>query len=205
MLQHPIVVTTIEDNKLAWSPITPLANLLKEESKEQEKDVHRVRFSVAGVSQESQTPSKCVKVYDTKSNAIREISPKKESLGKNEKYVLCLTLFVKDFSNMLTNQFLVVNVIDKDETFFKDIGSKPADFVTGTKASKTKAAEKLTAVLDTLTKFNVWVEAGVARQNDHFVVTDSTHLKVFWILFTRKQCRAKGLQKPTIDTRQCFC
>ena len=51
ILQHPIIISQINDPKLAWAPVTYLSTLLKdkEESKTKGGQVHRVRMSVSGV------------------------------------------------------------------------------------------------------------------------------------------------------------
>ena len=49
-MQHPVIISQITDQKLAWSPVTYLSTLInnKEESKSKADAVHRVRVSVSG-------------------------------------------------------------------------------------------------------------------------------------------------------------
>ena len=51
MMMHPVVISEINDKKLAWAPVTHLSNLLKEnkeEAKAVDDSMHRVRISVSG-------------------------------------------------------------------------------------------------------------------------------------------------------------
>ena len=111
---HPIVISEINDKRLAWAPVTHLSNLLKEkneESKKAQNQIHRVRMNVAG-TQIPKDIKDCVYIYDSKKGETKKADAKSTLKSKNESFVFNLPLYVKDHSNFLTNQFTTVHLVD---------------------------------------------------------------------------------------------
>lgn len=95
----------------------------------------------------------------------------KGALKKDERYVLYLQLYVQDYSNFLSNQFVRILVCDayekKNTGFFR--GIKPEDIL-----KKKEVQEKVKDTLKNLLKFNVWVEAAIEiTENGYFVIRDT--------------------------------
>ena len=55
----------------------------------------------------------CVYIYDSKKGETKRADAKSTLKGKHESFVFCLPLYVKDHSNFLSNQFTVLNLVDR--------------------------------------------------------------------------------------------
>ena len=104
MLHNPIVVSEIDEtkDKLKWANITPLKLLSAESKAIDATKPHRVRFSVAGVHIPADV-SQLVKVFDSKTGATSDANAKTVLKGKDQKLIIAVQFFVKDYSNFLTN------------------------------------------------------------------------------------------------------
>lgn len=141
---HPIIVSQIS-GKLD-SSITNLDDI-KDEA------VHRVRISVAHIS------APVLKLRE-KSGELKAC-PKTVKKGQDK--VICFQMLVKDASQLSSNLFTRVSVVDSG----KFLGINPDDF------NEKKVKDQLTL----LERFNVWLEASVQRKNNQLMVTDATSLK----------------------------
>ena len=68
-IMHPVLLSHITDNDLAWKPVSFLSRLVEEAKKVESEQLHRVRVSVVGLklpSKSSDAIKDCVRVYDTK-------------------------------------------------------------------------------------------------------------------------------------------
>ena len=180
MIMHPVTVSTITDEKLSWKPVSYLSRLNEEAKTIDTEAIHRVRVSVIGFKMPSSAADAvkdCVRIYDAKANKSRPADAKSVLKGKNECYVFSLPAYVKDFSNLHSNETNVMHIVDsgtnKDSCFFP--GITPQDLL------KNKAAQNSAMqALSLLQKFNVWLEATVSVNPDgHMIVTDQTKLKAY--------------------------
>ena len=176
---HPVTVSLIKDEKLAWKPVSYLSRLNEEAKRLDSEQIHRVRVNVVGFnmpSNASDAIKDCVRIFDPKSGKSRSADAKSALKGK-EQFVFSLPTYVKDFSNLHSNEVTVMHIIDhgtdKDSCFFP--GTTPQDLV------KNKTAQvKAMQALELLKKFNVWLEATVSVNTDgYMIVTDQTRLKAF--------------------------
>ena len=147
ILMHPIIVTHVNDKKLT-STVTDLADI-------KDAAVHRVRVSASHCS----VPT--LKLRE-KSGELKAYQAK-TAVKKGQELVICMQMLVKDASQLSSNLFTRVSVIDSGNFF----GMKPANF------DSSKAKE----FVQTLERFNVWVEASVHRKNNQLVITDATAMK----------------------------
>ena len=133
-----------------------------------------MRLSVLGYRLPSKTSDSikdCVVIYDTKTGKTRPADSPKPSLKKTEKLVFSLALFVKDFSNLHSNQATVVHLVDADDSgsnFFPEIS--PADLLR-TKAAQSAASD----ALELLQRFNVCLEGVVSVDTDGHFVMNAEH------------------------------
>ena len=115
-----------------------------------------------------------VKVYNQKTNQTKEASAK-YVLKPNERFVYYIQMYVKDYSNLTSNQFVRM-VLCEEETkgagFFR--GIKPEDLL-----KKKDAQEKIKGALSNLLKFNVWLEAGVEITDEGFFLVKATELNEY--------------------------
>ena len=104
-----------------------------------------------------------------KTGAIKNATPKQSVQKGKEKFVFMCEMFVKDYSNLLSNQFVRVTLaFDDEHEFFP--GVTPADIL-----KKKKAQEEVRGAFQCLERFNVWVEATVNIAEDgSFIVTSDT-------------------------------
>ena len=108
-------MSEINDEKLAWAPVTHLSNIFNsksEDSKQAEDAYHRVRFSVKG-AQMPKDIKDCVFIYDSKKGESRKADAKSTLKNKNESFVFSLPLYGKDHSNFLTNHMTTIHLIDR--------------------------------------------------------------------------------------------
>jgi len=110
---------------------------------------HRVRISVAHSS--STDGIKCVKLRE-KNEELKQVT-KSTTAKKGQDLVLQMQFLVKDYSNLASNLFTRVNLVDTGSFF----GLKPADVLKDDKKFKEKVQQ--------LERFNVWIEAAVTRKN----------------------------------------
>ena len=136
-------------------------------------------MSVAGV-QMPKSVQDCVHIYDSKKGETRKADAK-YSLKKNESFVFCLPLCVKDHSTFQSNQFTVVHLIDRqnfgsnesESGFFP--GVSPEDIL-----KNKKAQQKVQDTIKLMQKFNVWLDASVQATKDGLLkITNDTRLKVY--------------------------
>ena len=125
---HPVLLSHINDNKLCWKPISYLSRINEESKTIEEEKLHRVRVSVIGLDMPSKAADaikNCVRIFDSKTGKSRPADAKTTLKGKNESFVFSLPLFVKDFSNLHSNQVNVLNIVDastnEEESFFPGI------------------------------------------------------------------------------------
>jgi len=82
----------------------------------------------------------CVYIYDSKKGESKKADAKSVLKNKNESFVFTLPLYVKDHSNLLSNHFTTIHLVDtqaygsKDSKkgFFRDIS--PEDILKNKKA-----------------------------------------------------------------------
>ena len=115
-----------------------------------------------------------VKVLNIKTGELKNATSKTTLAKGKEKFVFACELYVKDYSNLLSNQFVRVTlVIDDQHDFFHGIG--PVDIL-----KKKKAQDEVRAAFTTLERFNVWVEATVRIAHDgSLLITRETTLKEY--------------------------
>lgn len=178
-MMHPVTVSQIRDEKLAWKPVSYLSRLNEEAKRVESEQIHRVRVNVIGFKMPSSSADAikdCVRIYDPKAGKSRAADAKSTLKGK-EQFVFSLAAYVKDFSNLHSNEVSVMHIVDhgtdKDSCFFP--GITPQDLV------KNKAAQvKAMQALDLLKRFNVWLEATVSVNTDgYMLITEHTRLKAF--------------------------
>lgn len=133
----------------------------------------RTRFSIAAVKVDKDLTSS-VKVLNLKTGETKPATSKTTVQKGKEKLIFMCEFFVKDFSNLLSNQFVRVQLaMDDTFNFFPGIG--PADIL-----KKKKAYEEVLSVFSLLEKFNVWLEASVVIAADgSLLVTKETSLKEY--------------------------
>ena len=153
---HPIIVSQVKDDKFN-SDVKPFSTFKDDGS------THRVRFSIAHSS--STEASKCLKFRDTKTGALSNAT--KGAVPKGKELVLCMQFLAKDSSQLGSNHFTKVNLVDSGSFF----AFKPKD-VQGDEG-------KLRSAVQMLERFNVWVEAVVLWKNGQFSITDATSLKKY--------------------------
>ena len=124
----------------------------------------------------SDSVTNIVKVYNDKTNETRDADDKVK-LNKNEKLVFYIQFYVKDYSNLTSNQFVRVVLCESGTekgvpSFFR--GIKPEDVL-----RKKDAQEKVKGALNNLLKFNVWCEAGVHITDDGFFLIKATEMKEY--------------------------
>ena len=74
-----------------------------------------------------------VKVLNLKTGTVKNATPKSSVQKGKEKFVFMCEMFVKDYSNLLSNQFVKVTLaLDEDHEFFP--GITPADILKKKKA-----------------------------------------------------------------------
>ena len=180
MIMHPVTVSHITDEKLAWKPVSFLSRINEEAKTIVAEQVHRVRVSVVGLKMPSNGPDAikdCIRIYDTKTGKSRAADAKSTLKGKTEFFVLSIPAYVKDFSNLHSNELTVMHIVDsctnKDLCFFP--GITPQDLL------KNKVAQgKAMQALALLQKFNVWLEATVSVNPDgNMIITEHTKLKSY--------------------------
>lgn len=127
------------------------------------------------------TVQECVHIYDSKKGETRKADAKSTLKNKNESFVFCLPLCVKDHSNFASNQFTVVHLVDRqnfgadasESGFFP--GVSPQDIL-----KNKKAQQKVQDALKLMQKFNVWLDASVQVTKEGLLkITDDTRLKVY--------------------------
>ena len=178
---HPVVISRIKDNELAWKPISYMSRLNEESKVLDTEKVHRVRLSVLGFkfpgSSGPGSIKDCIRVCDSKSGKSRPADAK-TTLKKGEVLVFSLPVYVKDFSNLHSNRVNVVHLVDAAtdpaNSFFP--GILPADLLKS-EAAQQKAMQALTQ----LQKFNVYLEAALTASPDGLmlVTSDLTQLKAY--------------------------
>lgn len=177
---HPVILSNIKDKEMAWKPVTYLSRLGEEAKVLDTKQLHRVRVSVMGMklpSNASDAIKDCVRIFDTKTGKSRVADAKATLKNRNECFSFSLPIYVKDFSNLHSNQVNVMHIVDsstdKDSSFFP--GVMPQDIL------KNKAAQqKVMQALTMLQRFNVWLDATVSVNPDgHMIVTDATQIKTY--------------------------
>ena len=100
---HPVIMTHITNPDFAHQPIKNLEQLLEEENRKAEKPIYRTRFCVEGVFPGSDDPKNLVKIYNKKTGESRAVTGKGPALKDKEKYMYHIQLYVKDYSNQLSN------------------------------------------------------------------------------------------------------
>lgn len=128
MIMHPVTVSQITDEAQAWKPVSYLSRLNEEAKVLDAEQIHRVRVSVVGLKMPSNGPEAikdCVRIYDTKTCKSRQADAKSTLKGKTECFVLSIPAYVKDFSNLHSNEVTVMHIVDsgtnKDSCFFPGI------------------------------------------------------------------------------------
>jgi len=172
---HPVIISQITDHDLSWKPVSFLSRVNEEAKTIDSEQIHRVRFCIIGLKLASNSPDAlkdCVRIYDTKTGKSRVADAKATLKGKTETFVFSLPLYVKDFSNLHSNQVNVIHICDssseKGKGFFP--GLTPQDLLKN-KAAQTKAMAALTM----MQKFNVWLEASISVNPDgHMIITNDT-------------------------------
>ena len=113
---HPVVASRVTDTDLKWMPQTYLSKLNDQTKTSTVGDkVHRVRVSVMGTGLQKDTVDavkSCVKVFDTKTGKHRAPDAKGTLKSKSEKLVFSLPIFVKDHSNLHSNQVNIMHIVD---------------------------------------------------------------------------------------------
>lgn len=130
-IMHPVIMTHITNADYAHLPIKNLEQLLEEDNRTAETPIYRTRFCVEGVYPGSDDPKNLVKIYNKKTGETRAPPAKPIALKDKEKYMFHIQLYVKDYSNALSNQFVRVFICEeagKAGGFFRNI--KPEDVLT---------------------------------------------------------------------------
>lgn len=123
---------------------------------------YRVRFSVSHTS--NSDSAKCIRIREK--GELKPVSAP-SALKKGQELVTCIQFLVKDASQLSSNLFTRVNVIDSGSFF----GLNPKEILDSDKQLKEK--------IKLLERFNVWVEASVQKKNGQLVITDATNLKKY--------------------------
>ena len=113
---HPVTISLIKDEKLAWKPVSYLSRVNEESKLVETEQIHRVRVNVLGFkmpSEGSDAIKDCVRIYDAKTQKSRQADAKSVLKSKNESFVFSLPAYVKDFSNLHCNEVTVMHIVDK--------------------------------------------------------------------------------------------
>ena len=103
---HPVVVSRVTDEKLAWKPISYLSRVNEEVKTLDAESLHRVRVGVIGTKMPTKGADaikNCVFIYDSKTGKSRFADEKSSLKNKNESFILSIPLYVKDFSTLHGN------------------------------------------------------------------------------------------------------
>ena len=115
-MMHPVTISKIKDEKLAWKPVSYLSRVHEEFKNIDSEQIHRVRVNVLGfkMPSESQDAIKdCVRIDDSKTQKSRAADAKSVLKSKNECFVFSLPAYVKDFSNLHCNEVTVMHLVDR--------------------------------------------------------------------------------------------
>jgi hypothetical protein len=153
----PVILTEVDKKHVALTS-TSLHDLFH--SPDQSSNTFRTCFYVTKV--EPSNPVEAVKAYDKKT--------KKATSAKGAKggdLIYQLQFFVKDVSTQFNNNVYRV-LLYTHEGLGANFLAKPANL-----HSDAKALGKLKENLETLTRFNSWVDAVVERRNGYYFIKDT--------------------------------
>lgn len=141
IIMHPVVISSIEGK--VNEDVENLCDINNNDTK-----VHRVRVSVAHAS--STEPAKCIRIREK--GELKPV-PANGQVKKGQELVTCMQFLVKDASQLASNKFTRLYLVDTGSFF----GVKPKDILA--------KSSKLAPQVSQLERFNVWLEASVALKD----------------------------------------